>query len=107
MFNLADRARRALLEAGFEPDFPAQAIAEARRAEKTQVSAAVDLSHLLWSSIDNVESRDLDQLEYAEPGSNNAIRLLLAVADVASYVAPGSATDQRARKNTVSVYTVV
>src|SRR5688572_27255042 len=103
-FNLADRARRALEEAGFEPDFPPKAASEARAAEGTQLPQVMDLSHLLWSSVDNEESRDLDQLEYAEPGPDGSIRLLLAIADVASYVARGSAMDQRARHNTVSLY---
>ncbi|HEX7858690.1 MAG TPA: RNB domain-containing ribonuclease [Verrucomicrobiae bacterium] len=104
-YNLAERARRALVEAGFVPEFPASAAAEVRRAEKIQPRATLDLAHLLWSSIDNEESRDLDQVEYAEPGSNDAIRLMLAIADVASYVEKGSAIDERAAQNTVSVYT--
>ena len=103
--NLAERARRALEDAGFEPDFPPQAAAEVRRAEKLVATADRDLTHLLWSSIDNEDSRDLDQLEYAEPGPQNSIRLLLGIADVATYVAPGSAVDQRAAQNTVSIYT--
>ena len=104
-FNLADRARRALQEAGFQPDFPAKAASEARAAERSKLPPVMDLSHLLWSSIDNEESRDLDQLEYAEPGPEGSIRLLLAIADVASFVPPDSAIDQRARHNTVSLYT--
>ena len=104
-FNLAERARRALEEAGFEPDFPPQAAAEVRRAEKVGATADRDLTHLLWSSIDNEESRDLDQVEYAEPGPQNSIRLMLGIADVATYVSPGSAVDQRAAQNTVSLYT--
>ena len=98
-FNLADRARRALEEAGFRPDFPPEAAAELRRAEKIGAQAGVDLTHLLWTSIDNRESRDLDQVEYAEPGSNKSIRLLLGIADVATYVPPGSAIDQRAAQH--------
>ncbi len=104
-FNLPDRARRALQEAGFEPDFPAKATSEAKAAERARLPDVMDLSHLLWSSIDNEESRDLDQLEYAEPGPEGAIRLLLAIADVASFVPLDSAIDQRAGHNTVSLYT--
>jgi exoribonuclease-2 len=103
--SLAERARRALEEAGFRPDFPPEAAAEVRRAQKMGVSGERDLTHLLWTSIDNQESRDLDQVEYAEPGSNGAIRLLLGIADVASYVEAGSAVDERAAHNTVTVYT--
>jgi VacB/RNase II family 3'-5' exoribonuclease len=104
-FDLADRARRALEAAGFQSDFPAKALSEARAAERSRLPEVRDLSHLLWSSIDNQESRDLDQLEYAEPGPEGSIRLLLAIADVASYVPRGSAMDQRASHNTVSLYT--
>lgn len=103
--DLAERARRALEEAGFRPDFPPEAAAEVRRAQKLVATADRDLTHLLWTSIDNEESRDLDQVEYAEPGTNGAIRLLLGIADVATYVLPGSAVDERAAHNTVSVYT--
>ena len=104
-FNLAERARRALEDAGFLPDFPPQAATEVRAAERLRMPGTLDLSHLLWSSIDNEESRDLDQLEYAEPGPQNSIRILLAIADVANYVPPGSAIDLRAAHNTVSIYT--
>jgi VacB/RNase II family 3'-5' exoribonuclease len=104
-FNLAERARRALEEAGFRPDFPSEAAAEVRRAEKIGAQADDDLTHLLWTSIDNRESRDLDQVEYAEPCSNGSIRLLLGIADVATYVPAGSAIDERAAHNTVSIYT--
>ena len=56
--NLAERARRALEEAGFMPDFPAAAAAEVRRAAKSKPQAERDMTHLLWTSIDNQESRD-------------------------------------------------
>lgn len=104
-FNLADRARRALEDAGFRTDFPAASLAEVRAAQRQAIPNVLDLSHLLWTSIDNAESRDLDQLEYAEPGPENSIRIMLAVADVATYVQPGTAVDERARHNTVSLYT--
>ena len=64
-----------------------------------------DLRALLWSSIDNRESRDLDQVEYAERLPGGEVRLLIGVADVDSCVPRGSAIDRRARANTVSVYT--
>lgn len=104
-FDLAARARRAVETAGFRPDFPARAATEVSAAERSAPPSAPDLTHLLWSSIDNEDSRDLDQLEYAEPGPKGSIRILLAIADVASYVAPGSSIDTRARHNTVSLYT--
>jgi len=66
-----------------------------------------DLRSLLWSSIDNVESRDLDQVEWAERASDNAIRLLVGIADVDALVPRGSAIDLHAAANTSSVYTGV
>ena len=60
---------------------------------------------MLWSSIDNDDSRDLDQLTVAEPAPANAVRILVAVADVDALVKAGSAIDQHARHNTTSVYT--
>ncbi|MFL5560400.1 MAG: RNB domain-containing ribonuclease [Gemmatimonadaceae bacterium] len=70
-------------------------------------AGARDLTGLLWSSIDNTETRDLDQLEYAERLANGAIRVLLAVADVDAYVPKDSALDRHAAQNTTSVYTGV
>jgi exoribonuclease-2 len=66
-----------------------------------------DLRTLLWSSIDNRESRDLDQVEYCERLADDSIRLRLGVADVAYLVAKGSAIDMRAAANTTSLYTGV
>ncbi len=64
-----------------------------------------DLRELLWSSIDNVESRDLDQLEYAEPVGEGQWRIMVAIADVDAYVPKSSAIDKHAERNTTSVYT--
>ncbi len=64
-----------------------------------------DLRHLLWSSIDNEESMDLDQLEYAERLEHEQIRVLVAIADVASVVEINGAIDRHAHWNTTSVYT--
>lgn len=64
-----------------------------------------DLTGLLWASIDNDDSRDLDQLTVAEPLEGGATRILVAVADVDALVKDGSAIDGHARHNTTSVYT--
>ena len=64
-----------------------------------------DLSHLPWCSIDNDDSRDLDQLTAAESLSNGTVKVLVAVADVDALVKKGSAIDDHARQNTTSVYT--
>ncbi len=63
-----------------------------------------DLRHLLWSSIDNEDSRDLDQIEYAER-NGQCIRVLVGVANVASFVQTGGLIDKRAAQNTVTLYT--
>lgn len=102
-------AREAVRDAGFEPDFPAEVVhevedskgVEARAGEEAGVK---DLRGLLWSSIDNKESRDLDQVEYVER-EGGGFRIFVGIADVDAYVAKGSAVDRHAAANTVSVYT--
>jgi exoribonuclease II len=106
-FDLADRARRAMMQASFLPDFPPEIEPELQTAKRKNAELPVtqDLTALLWSSIDNEESRDLDQVEYAEFAENDGIRFLLGIADVATFVTPDSAIDKRAAHNTVTVYT--
>jgi len=105
---LQDIAQRAMLERGLLPDFSAQALAE---LGKIQTSATMngeplrDLSSLLWASIDNDDSRDLDQLTVAEAMPGDRVKILVAIADVDSLVRNGSAIDEHARHNTTSVYT--
>ena len=102
-------ARRAMLERGLAPDFPPQALAQldAIRAPAAQPAAATrDLRGLLWCSIDNDDSRDLDQLTVAEALPGGGTKVLVAIADVDALVARGSALDEHARENTTSVYTV-
>ena len=64
-----------------------------------------DLTGLLWSSIDNPDSMDLDQLEWAERLPDGSTRLLVAIADVDALVPAGSPVDARAGANTTSLYT--
>ena len=105
--TLAAIARRAMLERNLEPDFPPAALHEL--AGITQPAAATsearDLRERLWASIDNDDSRDLDQLTVAEPLPAGRVRILVAVADVDALVRTGSALDGHARRNTTSVYT--
>jgi exoribonuclease-2 len=101
-------ARRAMLERGLLPDFSVEALAELARiqAPATMEGEQVrDLRKLLWASIDNDDSRDLDQLTVAEVMPGEKVKVLVAVADVDSIVKNGSAIDDHARHNTTSVYT--
>ena len=101
-------AHAAMLQRGLLPDFSPAVIAEA--AQITQAAAASgaairDLRGLLWASIDNDDSRDLDQLSVAEPMADGAVKVLVAIADVDALVKKDSAIDGHARANTTSVYT--
>jgi VacB/RNase II family 3'-5' exoribonuclease len=97
-------AARAMIDYGLEPELPAAAAAEVQQARQAPTAGLRDLRELPWSSIDNDESRDLDQLEVCieEKGK---VRLLVAVADVDALVTKNSAVDDHARTNTTSVYT--
>ena len=99
-------ARHAMRERGFDPDYPPDAMAQAQHLSGTDAALANrrDLRHLLWCSIDNEESRDLDQLSVAEArGADTAI--LVAIADVDAMVPCDSPIDRHAHTNTASVYT--
>ena len=102
-------ARRIMLEKGLVPDFPTPALAELERIHgpATRAEAATrDLRNLLWCSIDNDDSRDLDQLTVAEALPAGTVKILVAIADVDAVVKKPSALDDHAQKNTTSVYTV-
>jgi exoribonuclease-2 len=96
---------------GFEPEFPPEVIREVRLLGSLSTAALPagvrDLRALPWSSVDNRESRDLDQIEVAERMPDGSIRVRVGVADVESLVALGSAADTHAAANTTSVYTGV
>ncbi len=99
-----------MLDAGFHPDFPPEVLREVQaiKAPALNITGNVrDLRSLLWSSIDNDSSRDLDQVEYAEKLPDGTTRLLVGIADVDSSVPKGCATDQHAATETTSVYTGV
>jgi VacB/RNase II family 3'-5' exoribonuclease len=101
-------ARREMLQRGLEPDFPAPALAEAERSVAPGAPFGTevrDLRDLLWCSIDNDDSRDLDQLTVAAPLPGGGAKVMVAVADVATLVAAGSALDAHAGANTTSIYT--
>jgi VacB/RNase II family 3'-5' exoribonuclease len=102
-------ARRAMLARGLLPDFSPAALTELNRLQEpvvfTNDAAIYDLRKLLWASIDNDDSRDLDQLTVAEALPGDRVKIRVAVADVDSLVKGGSAIDEHALHNTTSVYT--
>jgi exoribonuclease-2 len=102
-------ARRMMMERGLAPDFPPQALAELKSlgGKAAPIGATTcDLRNLPWCSIDNDDSRDLDQLTVAEPLPGGGVKILVAIADVDTLVNQRSALDCHARQNTTSVYTV-
>jgi exoribonuclease-2 len=106
--DLKEIARRAMREKGLEPDFSRDALSELDRirgAAESSGDGVRDLRSLLWCSIDNDDSRDLDQLTVAERVDAKRARIWVAVADVDALVRKDSAIDAHARKNTTSVYT--
>jgi len=106
-FDFYKRARSEMIHEGFKPDFPGPVMTEVNGASAAPLGAGAcrDLRELLWSSIDNKESRDLDQIEWAERLADGKIRVLVGIADVDTIVKKGSATDAHARENGASVYT--
>jgi exoribonuclease-2 len=110
--DLRARAREVAAANGFVSDFASDVNAEVAQLEHStgdelRADDVRDLRSLLWSSIDNRESRDLDQVEYCERVGDGSIRLRLGVADVAYVVPKGSAIDAHAAANTTSLYTGV
>ncbi|MGH7140826.1 MAG: RNB domain-containing ribonuclease [Pirellulales bacterium] len=104
--RLREVARRAMIERGLDPDFPPAALRQLDSIQSPPNSdGAIDLRELLWCSIDNDDSRDLDQLTVAEELMSGETKVLVAIADVDSLVAAGSAIDRHAQHNTTSVYT--
>lgn len=105
--DFVDRASHVLQQAGFEPDFSSEALQQANAVQdlRPTESGIRDCRQFFWSSIDNSDSRDLDQVEYAERLENGAIRLVIGIANVASFVPKNSPIDLRAHQNTVSIYT--
>ena len=109
--TLRSAAVAAMVKNGFEPEFSPAVMSEVRSLDDPSDNplppGARDLRGLPWSSIDNRESRDLDQIEVAERVDGGAIRIRIGVADVDTLVHLGSAADEHAARNTTSVYTGV
>jgi VacB/RNase II family 3'-5' exoribonuclease len=106
--ELVRLATQAMRDRGLEPEFSPQALHQADTADTPAHEPNPDirdLRHLLWCSIDNDDSRDLDQLQVVEPLPDGSIRIYVAIADVDALVKTGSPVDTHAVKNTTSVYT--
>jgi VacB/RNase II family 3'-5' exoribonuclease len=105
---LLNIAERAMIDRGLLPDFSTQALAELNWIQspaRMNGKPIRDLTELLWVSIDNDDSLDLDQLTVVEAMPGNALKVLVAVAEVDALVKDGSAIDEYARHNTTTVYT--
>jgi VacB/RNase II family 3'-5' exoribonuclease len=110
--NLPAVAKEIMMQYGFAPDFPAavsQQLADlkAHPPEILPGPTVRDLRDLLWSSIDNDTSRDLDQIEVAERQPNGDVKVLIGIADVDAFVPKGSPIDLHAARETTTVYTGV
>ncbi|HJT24294.1 MAG TPA: RNB domain-containing ribonuclease [bacterium] len=105
---LLDIAVKAMKDRGFEPGFPTQALKQLEEIHEpsgAEVGPLKDMTGLLWCSIDNDDSKDLDQLSVGEKLPDGRVKVYVAVADVDALVKRGTPLDQHAQKNTTSVYT--
>jgi len=107
--DLQATAKQIMQQRGFEPDFPDEVTAQlANLKRQPQIAASNglrDLRNLLWSSIDNDTSRDLDQIEVAERSSNGDVKVMIGIADVDALVSKSTPIDQHAARETTTVYT--
>src|ERR1039458_3846074 len=108
--DLQAMARQVMLAQGFEPNFPPdtqQQLADIRAhlPQLTPSDKVRDLRGLLWSSIDNDTSKDLDQIEAAERLPHGGVKVMVGIADVDAFVAKDSPIDQHAARETTTVYT--
>jgi VacB/RNase II family 3'-5' exoribonuclease len=107
--DLQAKAKEIMLAQGFEPDFPPQVPQQLTDLKNhppqiAAVNGVRDLRNLLWSSIDNDTSRDLDQIEVAEPLSNSDVKVMVGIADVDNFVPKSTAIDVHAARETTTVY---
>jgi VacB/RNase II family 3'-5' exoribonuclease len=107
--DLQAAAKEIVQRYGFEPDFPPQVPQQLAdlKAHPPQIAAAGeirDLRNLLWSSIDNDTSRDLDQIEFAERAPNGDVKVMVGIADVDAFVPLHTPIDQHAARETTTVY---
>ncbi len=110
--NLKAIARQVMQAQGFDPDFPPEvqkqlADISAHPPQLTPSDKVRDLRGVLWSSIDNDTSKDLDQIEVAERLPNGDVKVMIGIADVDAFVPKDSPIDQHAERETTSVYSGV
>jgi len=109
--DLQATAKQVMQQHGFNPDFPPQVtaqLASLKQQKQTSADGKIrDLRNLLWSSIDNDTSRDLDQIEVAESATNGDVKVMIGIADVDAYVAKQTPIDEHAARETTTVYTGV
>jgi ribonuclease R len=107
-YALRSIAHDAMLQRGLLPDFSAAVLEQTENITGAAIGSGPeirDLRHLLWASIDNDDSRDLDQLSVAQALAGGTVKILVAIADVDAVVNKDSAIDGHAWTNTTSVYT--
>jgi VacB/RNase II family 3'-5' exoribonuclease len=109
LLDLQATAKQIMLELGFEPEFPAAVGAQLTQLKQNPPAVVAsgdirDLRNLLWSSIDNDTSRDLDQIEVAAPTSNGDVKVMIGIADVDAFASKQSPIDQHAACETTTVY---
>lgn len=109
LYDLHAAAKQTMLQNGFEPDFPPQVAEQLAQLKNDPPQVAAggsirDLRNLLWSSIDNDTSRDLDQVEVAESLPDGSVKVLIGIADVDAFVPKGTPIDAHAAKETTTVY---
>jgi VacB/RNase II family 3'-5' exoribonuclease len=107
--DLQATAKEIMQQYGFEPDFPAPVSMQiAHLGKLPQISPSRDvrdMRNLLWSSIDNDTSRDLDQIEVVESAFNGDVKVMVGIADVDAFAPKLSPIDQHAARETTTVYT--
>src|SRR5579872_5025217 len=106
--DLQATAKQIMQEHGFNPDFPVEVSTQlASLGQPSRILSdknVRDLRSLLWSSIDNDTSRDLDQIEVAEQSTNGDVKILIGIADVDAYVTKQTPIDEHAARETTTVY---
>ena len=106
--ELAELAVLAMRERGLQPEFSSAVRRQLDGIDgpsEEDGAGILDLTGLLWCSIDNDDSRDLDQLSVSETLADGSVRILVAIADVDTLVGKDTPIDRHAQINTTSVYT--